>query len=73
MLALKCSLLSKEYVLGNALKALEAQNGLRILYMRGLLLVESSDLRPSNQYFLVKAIPSCFRFAEMCLHQVSLN
>jgi hypothetical protein len=34
--------------------------------MRSLLLVESFDLRPSNQYILVKVIPSCFRFAKMC-------
>jgi hypothetical protein len=43
-----------------------------VLYMRGLLLVESFDLRPSNQYILVRVIPSCFRFAKMCLCQVSL-
>jgi hypothetical protein len=29
-------------------------------------------LRPSNQYILVKAIPSCFRLMKMCLCQVSL-
>jgi hypothetical protein len=40
--------------------------------MRNLLLVESSDLRQSNQYILVRVVPSCFRFAKMCLHQVSL-
>jgi hypothetical protein len=40
--------------------------------MRSLLLVESFDLRPSNQYILVWVIPSCFRFAKMCLCQVSL-
>jgi hypothetical protein len=39
--------------------------------MRSLLLVESLDLRPINQYFFVKVIPSCFRFAKMCLCQVS--
>jgi hypothetical protein len=39
--------------------------------MRSLLLVESFDLRPSNQYILVRVIPSCFRFAKMCLCQVS--
>jgi hypothetical protein len=43
-----------------------------VLYMRSLLLVESFDLRPSNQYILVKVIPSCFHFAKMCLCQVSL-
>jgi hypothetical protein len=40
--------------------------------MRSLLLVESFDFRPSNQYILVRLIPSCFRFAKMCLCQVSL-
>jgi hypothetical protein len=40
--------------------------------MRSLLLVDSFGLRPSNQYILVKVIPSCFRFAKMCLCQVSL-
>jgi hypothetical protein len=43
-----------------------------VLYMRSLLLVESFDLGPSNQYILVRGIPSCFRFAKMCLCQVSL-
>jgi hypothetical protein len=37
-----------------------------VLYMRSLLLVESFDLRTSNQYILVRAIPS-FRFAKTCL------
>jgi hypothetical protein len=40
--------------------------------MRILLLVESFNFRPSNQYILVRMIPSCFRFAKMCLCQVSL-
>jgi hypothetical protein len=40
--------------------------------MRSLLLVESSDLRPSNQYILMRMVPSCLRFAKMCLCQVSL-
>jgi hypothetical protein len=40
--------------------------------MRRLLLVESFDLRPNNQYILVSVIPSCFRFAKKCLCQVSL-
>jgi hypothetical protein len=40
--------------------------------MRSLLLVESFDLRPSNQYILVRVIPSCFPSAKMCLCQVSL-
>jgi hypothetical protein len=35
------------------------------------LLVESFDLRPSNQYILERVIPSCFRFAKKCLWQVS--
>jgi hypothetical protein len=43
-----------------------------VLYMRSLLLVESFDLRPSNQYILERVIPSCFRFVKMCLCQVSL-
>jgi hypothetical protein len=33
--------------------------------MRSLLLVENFDFRPSNQYILVRLIPSCFRFAKM--------
>jgi hypothetical protein len=40
--------------------------------MRSLLLVESFEFRPSNQYILVRVIPSCFRFAKMCLCQISL-
>jgi hypothetical protein len=49
----------------------QVQIGLSIiLYMRSLLLVESSDLRPSKQYILVRVIPSCFRFAKMYLCQV---
>jgi hypothetical protein len=34
-----------------------------VLYTRSLLLVEGFDLRPSNQYILVRVIPSCFHFA----------
>jgi hypothetical protein len=34
-----------------------------VLYMRSLFLVESFDLRPSNQYILVRVICS-FRFAK---------
>jgi hypothetical protein len=49
------------------------QIGLNIaLYMRSLLLVEGFDFLPSNQYILVRVIPSCFRFAKMCLYQVSI-
>jgi hypothetical protein len=44
-----------------------------VLYMRSLLPVESFDLRPNNQYILVRASPSCFRFAKMYLCQVSLQ
>jgi hypothetical protein len=40
--------------------------------MRSLLFVETFDLRPSNQYILVRVIPSCFRLAKICLCQVSL-
>jgi hypothetical protein len=40
--------------------------------MRSLLLVESFDLRASNQGILMRVIPSCFRFTKMCLCQVSL-
>jgi hypothetical protein len=36
------------------------------------LLVENFDLRPSNQYILMRVISSCFRFVKMCLCQVSL-
>jgi hypothetical protein len=32
--------------------------------MRSLLFIESFDLRPSNQYILVRAIPSFFPFGE---------
>jgi hypothetical protein len=38
-------------------------NGI-VSYMKDLLLVESFDLRPSNQYVLVRVFPSCFRFCE---------
>jgi hypothetical protein len=51
----------------------QVQIGLSIvLYMRSLLFVESFDFRPSNQYILVRVIPNCFRFAKICLCQVSL-
>jgi hypothetical protein len=43
-----------------------------VLYMSSLFLVESCDLCPSNQYILVRVIPSCFHFAKICLCQVSL-
>jgi hypothetical protein len=47
------------------------QMGLSItLYMRSLLLVESLDFRPSNQYTLVSERPSCLRLAKMCVCQV---
>jgi hypothetical protein len=46
----------------------KVQIGLSIaLYKRSLLFVESFDLRPSNQYTLVRVIPSCFRFTKMYL------
>jgi hypothetical protein len=35
-----------------------------VLYIRSLLLVESFDLRRSNQHILVRVIPSCFPFCE---------
>jgi hypothetical protein len=38
--------------------------------MRSLLLAQSFNLRRSNQYILVRVIPSCFRFAKICLYQV---
>jgi hypothetical protein len=38
--------------------------------MRSLLLVESLDFRPSNQYILVSDSPSCLRLAKMCVCQV---
>jgi hypothetical protein len=38
--------------------------------MRNVLLVESFDLRPSNQYILVRVIPSSFRFAKERLMNV---
>jgi hypothetical protein len=40
------------------------------LYMRSLLLTESSDFIPSNQYILVRVIPSCLFFMKTCLCQV---
>jgi hypothetical protein len=40
--------------------------------LRSLLFVESFDLRRSNQYNLVRVIPSCFHIVKMCLCQVSL-
>jgi hypothetical protein len=40
--------------------------------MCSLLLVESFDLRASNQQILVRAIPSCFRLMKMCLSQIGL-
>jgi hypothetical protein len=43
-----------------------------VLYMRRLLRIESFDLHSSNQYILVRVIPSCFHFVKMCLCQVSL-
>jgi hypothetical protein len=33
--------------------------------------VDSFDLHPSNQYILVRVIPSCFRFVNMYLRHVS--
>jgi hypothetical protein len=39
-------------------------------YVRSLLLVESLDLRPSNQYILVSEGPSCLLLAKMCECQV---
>jgi hypothetical protein len=51
----------------------QVQIGLSIvLYMRSSLLVESFNFHLSNQYNLVRVIPSCFRFAKMCLCQLSL-
>jgi hypothetical protein len=44
----------------------EVQIGLSIvLYMISLLLVQSSNLCPSNQYIFVRVVPSCFYFAKM--------
>jgi hypothetical protein len=34
--------------------------------MRSLLLIESLDLRPSNQYIFLSESPSCLRLEEMC-------
>jgi hypothetical protein len=41
------------------------------LYKGSLLLVESFDLRPNYKHILVIVIPSCSRFANMCLRQLS--
>jgi hypothetical protein len=69
---LSCANLS----IGNVLEFLlysVSEVGLSIvLYMRSLLLVESFDLRPSNQYILVRVNSSSLRLAKMCLCQVSL-
>jgi hypothetical protein len=40
--------------------------------MRSLLLVESLDFRPSNQYILVREIPSCLHFAKMRVCHVNM-
>jgi hypothetical protein len=46
----------------------QVQIGLSIaLYKRSLLFVESFGLRPSNQYVLVRVIPS-FRFTKRVLY-----
>jgi hypothetical protein len=37
-----------------------------------LLLMESFDFCTSSQCISVSVIPSCFRFVNMCLHQISL-
>jgi hypothetical protein len=36
-----------------------------VLCMKSLSLVESFDLLPSNQYILVRMMPSCFHFMKM--------
>jgi hypothetical protein len=38
--------------------------------MRSLLLIESLDLRLSNQYILLSESPSCLRLEKMCVCQV---
>jgi hypothetical protein len=38
--------------------------------MRSLLLIESLDLRPSNQYIFLSESPSCLRLEEMCDFEV---
>jgi hypothetical protein len=51
----------------------QVQIGLSVvLYTRNMLLVESFDSRPSNQYILARVILTRFRFAKMCLCQISL-
>jgi hypothetical protein len=50
----------------------QVQIGLSIVLYTKMLLVESFDLRSSNQYISVRVIPSCFRFAKICLCQVNL-
>jgi hypothetical protein len=51
----------------------QTQIGLNIaLRMKNLLLVETFNLHTSSQYILLRAIPSCCRFAKVCLRQVSL-
>jgi hypothetical protein len=40
-------------------------------YLISLLFVESFNLHMSNQYILVRVIPSCFHFMKMCLSQMS--
>jgi hypothetical protein len=36
-----------------------------VLYRSSLMLKESCDLRPSNQYILVRVSPRCFRLVKM--------
>jgi hypothetical protein len=36
------------------------------------LFIENFDLGPSNQYILVRAVPSCFHLVKICLCQVIL-
>jgi hypothetical protein len=41
--------------------------------MRSLLLVESFDFHPTNQYISVRVIPSCFSFAKMRVSPVKVQ
>jgi hypothetical protein len=34
--------------------------------------MESFDLLPTNQYILVRVVPSCVHFVNICLNQISL-
>jgi hypothetical protein len=68
----RISMLEAEAVPQSCIPQVRIGLSIFLYYMRSLLLVESFDLRLSNQYVLARVISSCFRFMKMCLCQVSL-